>query len=271
VHGGATPAGGGERRRLPHHRRTCGLRRCFGLALWSVAWLPALELPPGRAAAWVATLTTGLIWWYLLRPMHPARARERAKLRLRGPGRAAAWLGAAVPVWIGFQFSLASLSARWLPPPVLPPDRVDAYALRPMGWLPLALIGLALAPLVEEILFRGVLQRDLERRFGPAPGILLCSAAFAVFHLEPWRFGYLLAGGIVFGAFVHASRSLWAGILLHASANASGVASDALGLRLLSVDTPGRLAEDLAMAGTHLLLLLALFHQVRRTARPRVT
>lgn len=268
--GSATPAPSALSPRALRRGRAHSLGRYAALSLWSVAWLPALEMPPDRAAAWVATLTAGLIWWYLLRPLSPGRARDRAKLRLRGLGRAAPWVGASVPVWVAFQFHLASLSARWLPPPALPADRVETYSLRPMSWLPLALIGLVLAPLVEEILFRGVLQRDLEYRLGPAPGVLLGAAAFAAFHLEPWRFGYLLAGGIVFGAFVQASRSLWAGILLHASANASGAVSDALGLRLLPVGTPGRSLEDLAVAGALLALLAVLLSQVRRSVRSHV-
>lgn len=268
VIGSAAPALGAlpprPRRRDP--ARTLG--RCVVLSLWSVAWLPALELPPSRAAAWVAILSAGLIWWYLLRLSAPGHARERARLRLRGPGRAMPWLTASIPVWVAFQFHLASLSARWLPPPALPAGRVEVYSLRPMAWLPLALIGLVLAPLVEEILFRGVLQRDLEHRLGPALGVLLSATAFAAFHLEPWRFGYLLAGGIMFGAFVHASRSLWAGIFLHASANASGALADALGLSLLPVGTPGSWMQDLSMMGALLALLVALFDQVRRSAHP---
>lgn len=237
------------------------------LALWTaLAWRPLVGQPPIRSSAALVALTAGLAWWYLLR-RGSARRRARATLRLRGPGRAGLWLGATVPVWVLFNHSVILVQTRWSGPPPAAADPLEGLADGPTAWLPLLLFGLVFAPLLEEIFFRGFLQRPLERRFGAAAGILLAAALFAAYHCQPWRLGYLLTGGIVFGAFVHAARSLWAGVALHAAANGSLALLDAGG------DTPGASAAVLPPAGELVLLLgslglLVLLHaRVRESSR----
>ena len=240
------------------------------LVLTAIAWMPLVLLAPVGAALAIAAMTGVLGWWYLLR----SRRRDRATLRLRSPGGATVWLCAAVPVWLVFNASLAAAHARWIPGPLGEASPLDELARSPLGWLPLSLTLLLFAPLVEEIFFRGFIQRTLERKLGAARGILLTAALFAAFHLEPWRFGHLLAGGIVFGSFVHASRSLWAGIALHASANASGALANAQGIPLGSLLFPdgsgASLAEHPAFLLGSLAALVALHRAVHRsgTGRP---
>ena len=55
-----------------------------------------------------------------------------------------------------------------------------------------------LAPLAEEILYRGVLFRSLRNRLGVVPGAFLSAAVFAVLHFYD---GYGLASVGVFGFF----------------------------------------------------------------------
>lgn len=85
-----------------------------------------------------------------------------------------------------------------------------------------------LAPLLEEITFRGVLFQAIGRRSGWITGLLLSSAIFAVVHLEvilPLQvesivFGVaLFAVGAVFALVFHYSRSLVAAMVAHATFN----------------------------------------------------
>lgn len=247
------------------------LGRCLVLGMWVAAWMPIVELPPLRAALLVTCLIIALSWWNLLRPGWARDTRALATLRLRRPGRATSTLCAAVPVWIAFNVSFAATYAYWAGPPPATWTRLDQYALMPMAWLPLTLVGLAFAPLAEEIFFRGFIQRRLERRLGTLTGILAAAILFAAVHGEPWRFGYLLAGGVVIGAFVHASRSLWAGIALHSSANAAGMLFDLGGIRLGGTPPQPRplawVALDHALLLISLLLLVGLLARVRHTIR----
>ena len=73
----------------------------------------------------------------------------------------------------------------------------------PVSVVMLAVIGTTLAPLCEEVVFRGFLQPLLVRSLGAAPGILLTAAAFGLMHLQEygysWRHALLIAaaGGVV--------------------------------------------------------------------------
>ena len=50
----------------------------------------------------------------------------------------------------------------------------------------IGIIGTTLAPLCEEIVFRGFLQPLLVRSFGAASGVLLAALAFGLMHLQEW-------------------------------------------------------------------------------------
>jgi len=72
------------------------------------------------------------------------------------------------------------------------------------------------APLVEELLFRGLLYRAWEARWGWFPAMLATSALFAAYHPVP--FGAFVSS-IVFVALLRRTGSLWAPILVHGFGN----------------------------------------------------
>ena len=93
------------------------------------------------------------------------------------------------------------------------------------GWwgLVFALVSACLlAPVAEEVLYRGVLFRSCQNRLGVIPAAAVSSAVFAVLHFYD---GYGLASVAVFGlacAFLYAgSGSLAAAIALHMLYNTS--------------------------------------------------
>ena len=51
------------------------------------------------------------------------------------------------------------------------------------GWMMLTTV--VVAPILEEILFRGILQESLTRKYGPWRGILIASAIFGIVHGIP--------------------------------------------------------------------------------------
>jgi membrane protease YdiL (CAAX protease family) len=79
------------------------------------------------------------------------------------------------------------------------------------------------AGVTEEIGFRGYMQVPLERRYGPALGILIVSIVFVVLHLiQPWAspvLVHLFAISVLWGILAHVSGSLVPGIISHTVAD----------------------------------------------------
>jgi membrane protease YdiL (CAAX protease family) len=94
----------------------------------------------------------------------------------------------------------------------------------PASVVMIALIGTTLAPVFEEIVFRGFLQPLLVRSLGAAPGILLAALAFGLMHLQEygysWRHALLIsAAGAGFGWMRERTGSTRAAAVMHAAYN----------------------------------------------------
>lgn len=77
-----------------------------------------------------------------------------------------------------------------------------------------------LAPIFEEILFRGILLRGmLQNKMNPVWAIILSSILFGLAHMNPWQF--LGAGilGAIFAYVYYRTKSLWMCIFLHSLNN----------------------------------------------------
>ena len=90
-----------------------------------------------------------------------------------------------------------------------------ANALSASGFLRLALVS-AVAPVMEEIVFRGFLYRAWERRWGWAASTLLTSAVFALYHAS---FFSSFVSSVLFVAIYRRTGSLRAPIAVHAAYN----------------------------------------------------
>lgn len=81
------------------------------------------------------------------------------------------------------------------------------------------LLACVIAPVVEEMLFRGIILRGFLRRYGRAQAIWASAALFGMAHLNIYQFGAGLLLGAVSGWLYARSRSLVPCIALHASYN----------------------------------------------------
>lgn len=79
------------------------------------------------------------------------------------------------------------------------------------------------APVLEEILMRGIILDGFLKNYGPSKAILWSAVIFGVFHLNPWQAVAGFAAGLILGWLYWQTKSLWLCILLHACNN--GVAS----------------------------------------------
>ena len=87
----------------------------------------------------------------------------------------------------------------------------------------LFLVGVVLAPLVEEIFFRGFLFQGFRQKYGWVAALLLSSFIFAAAHLDPVSFIPTFILGSVLAFIYHRSNSLWPGIIFHFTINALGL------------------------------------------------
>ena len=112
------------------------------------------------------------------------------------------------------------------------------------------LLAVVLAPIVEELLFRGLLYQAWERQLGWVPSMLLTSVLFGAYHGIFW---FAFAGSIVYVCLYRRTGTLRASILVHMTYNAA-MWYPALGQYVLprTLDTPG----DLSSWGFHLMCAL---------------
>jgi len=88
----------------------------------------------------------------------------------------------------------------------------------------IGVLGVTLAPLCEEMAFRGFLQPLLVRSLGALPGVLLTAVPFGLLHFfqygNSWRHALIIAmAGAAFGWMRQATGSTKAAVIMHAAYN----------------------------------------------------
>lgn len=84
-----------------------------------------------------------------------------------------------------------------------------------------AILAMSIGPLVEEIVFRGMLLGSLlKREMAPWLAVLISALAFSAFHFEPKRILILLVAGLVLAGVRIRTGSTGASAIAHAVNNA---------------------------------------------------
>jgi membrane protease YdiL (CAAX protease family) len=89
-----------------------------------------------------------------------------------------------------------------------------------------AVFGITVGPLCEELIFRGFLQPLFVRSFGAVAGILLTALAFGLLHLQEYGFSWrhvvlITMVGAALGWIRHRTGSTKASTIMHAAYNAT--------------------------------------------------
>lgn len=90
-------------------------------------------------------------------------------------------------------------------------------------WLVISAV--ILAPLVEEIFFRGFLFQGFRQRYGWVRSMLLSSTLFSIAHLDPTALVPTFILGCVLAYLYHRSNSVWPGVILHFLVNGFAMCS----------------------------------------------
>ncbi len=76
-----------------------------------------------------------------------------------------------------------------------------------------------IAPLAEEIFFRGIILHEYLKRYSPKKAIWVSAILFTVFHLNPWQAVFALPLGIWYAAMTLSTGSTLPGMVSHAIVN----------------------------------------------------
>lgn len=115
-----------------------------------------------------------------------------------------------------------NVAMEWVALPDLMEDTFMEMADEPLGVVSMAL----LAPIVEELMFRGAIQGYLMRRCSNAwTGIIVTALVFGAIHMNPQQVVYAALLGIIFGWIYYRTRSLLTVIAGHVLNNSVAVAS----------------------------------------------
>ena len=101
-----------------------------------------------------------------------------------------------------------------------PARELTDQATRGPGLVLLGVLVVVGAPIVEELFYRGMLLRSLQRRFGPAVAVSGSALVFAGAHFELLQFPALLALGVLLGILAVRYERLGPSIFCHAGFNA---------------------------------------------------
>jgi len=96
----------------------------------------------------------------------------------------------------------------------------DQFAKLASSPISLIIMTVILAPILEEILFRGIIMKGLiNNKVKPITAIIVSAFIFGAVHFNPWQFAGAFLLGLVLGLVYYKTKSLLMPILLHAFNN----------------------------------------------------
>jgi membrane protease YdiL (CAAX protease family) len=227
------PEGAGARGTRPG---TAGLwlRRLGALVFWAsiqglflLPELPGLDqllpdVPPIVGVLLNLAVAAGFVWWFVRRPAARGELRRLATFRIRPvPPQVARWVPLASAAMVGIVLSALVLLPRVMQVPKSDADFLEAYLRKPLAPVALLLMVALVAPLLEEFLFRGWIQRSLERRMPHWRAILITAVLFGVAHGDAFGLPLRVVFGVASGYAAYTTRSIWPSVVLHGAYNGS--------------------------------------------------
>lgn len=195
-------------------------------------------------------------------------APKRARLGLRSPQLGAlrsivVVAGGVFPLLAGL--ALAGVASQWLPSfddgAAFTTLWTDTPLLPALLWI--AVIGL-LPGIVEELLFRGVIQRGFLLRMSPTASILITSLLFGLLHIAPPAILFAGTLGIWLGFVAWRTNSVILPIFTHMTINSGFNAVMMIGHRMEIDETRGNIAVLSLAAVAFVIFLWALWILRRR-------
>lgn len=205
-----------------------------GMGLWLALALGAMyllgslswDLDPGLSVTLLEMLLLIPVWWLTVRRYGVGWQ----ALGLRGFGGRALGVGCGLMIgsWLFnlmYSLGLAQLGLR------MQADLIPILAELSAPWL-FAVGAVLVAPLVEEIFFRGFVFAGLRERYGWRRAAVISAGLFAVIHLQPTAIAPIFVLGLIFAYLYERSCSIWPAVLMHVSSNALALGAAYLAIQM---------------------------------------
>ncbi len=185
----------------------------FVLGFMALVYVMSWEIDQGLAVSVLEAALIIPVWWLTVRKY---KVSWRA-LGWRGFGAGYIALGCGLMILSsGFNFLYSSFLLFF--DLQMQVDLTAVFDELASPWLFL-LGGAIIAPLAEEVFFRGFVFAGLRQRYGWQKAALLSAALFALIHFSPLTFAPLFILGYIWAFLYHASNSLWPAVLMHMTSN----------------------------------------------------
>ena len=102
----------------------------------------------------------------------------------------------------------------------IPPEFGTIELDTPASVAMIVIASVFMAPVCEEIIYRGVLFNGLKSEISTLKAVILSALAFMLMHMSPVQVVFQLALGVVGALIMHASKKLLPCIIMHSVANA---------------------------------------------------
>lgn len=177
----------------------------------------AATMLAGQVGFWVVLVTTYLY----ARRQRAGALSDRVALRFR-------WTDLPVGAVIGAATQLVLVPALYLPVGrLIDDDQLSRPArdvfdrLHGTGLIAIAVGVIVVAPVVEELFFRGLVFGAMRRRWGTVAAVTGSSVVFGATHFQPLQFPALALAGAVFATAAVRSGRLGPAVAAHAAFNAT--------------------------------------------------
>ena len=182
----------------------------------------ASSIPLWALAAFYAVLVA-TVWFFTVRKYHVGWH----SLGFRTPearwsfALAALVLLASLTLFAAYKFTTDQLPIVWLRSPELSPDLFGHGFERVLNGLAIVVV----APVAEEVFFRGFVLGGLVAALGDLRAAVVSSALFAAMHVSVGTFIPLFAAGMLLAWLYLRTRSIWPPIAAHSAQNALAMLS----------------------------------------------
>lgn len=207
------------------------LSTVFTVLIYGVAGWSADEKPP----LWGVAILQVPLWVGLVGTVLWASRQKGLGLR-EDFGWSMRWFDPLVGIAVGLVMQLVVMPLLYIPLLALfdrtaedleaPARSLADRATGPASWVVLVVIVVVGAPVVEELFYRGLLLRSLEKRgMASWAAVVVSGLLFGAMHFEGLQFAGLFAFGVVLAAMVVRTGRLGPAIWAHAAFNAATVVS----------------------------------------------
>lgn len=113
----------------------------------------------------------------------------------------------------------ANFLDKYLPPPAWFWELFNRIFEGDYGWVGAFLKVAVVAPVVEELIFRGLILQGFRRNYNAFVAVFMSALLFALYHLNPWQFPATFVLGLLLGWIVVRTNSIILSIIGHSINN----------------------------------------------------